>query len=58
MKTAKIFGGRVSRAVICVLLILSVLTFFTACRADAITRTPAQFLSRLNLAYTASLAWS
>ena len=48
MKTAKIFGGSAMRAMICVLLILSVLTSFTACRADAITMTPAQFLSRLN----------
>ncbi len=45
--TVMIFTGW-RRTLLGMLLILSVLTCFTACRADAITMSPEQFLDRLN----------
>ena len=48
MKTVLSMRGSRNRTLLCVLLVLSVLFSCTACRADAITMTPAQFLNRLN----------
>lgn len=48
MKTARMTSGRLCRALLCAILILSVLLSVTSCRAEVITMTPAQFLDRLN----------
>jgi len=45
--TVMIFTGW-RRTLFCMLLILSMLVCFTACRADVITMSPDQFLDRLN----------
>ena len=48
MKPARHFSRGRCRTLSCLLLILSLLLSFTACRADVITMTPEQFLNRLN----------